>query len=187
MAKPYHHGDLRRALLDETIEQIRRGWTSKLSLRSIAARVGVSPAAAYHHFTDKDALLDATVNDIGEMLYISMAQSMKLAPERQKSLALGLSYIDFAMNEPQLFGDLMSRECIEARNIQDASLDIVKQALLADGILEGHDDKESELIVYSAWAIVHGFATLVLSKKLSVDEAREAFRAYWQSQVKATA
>ena len=182
MVKPYHHGDLRRALLDETLEQIRHGMTSKLSLRSIASAVGVTPAAAYHHFPDKDALLDCAVGEIGILLGQALGAAVQAAPAGQQSLAMGFAYIDFAVAEPALFSDLMSRECEQAHEVQESSLELVRAALVHDGVLVDQTPEESELAVFTAWAVVHGFASLVLTKRMSAAQAREAFRAHFTSQ-----
>ena len=60
-AKPYHHGDLRRALMDSADAILEREGPNALSLRAVAREAGVSPAAPYHHFKDKDELLSAIV------------------------------------------------------------------------------------------------------------------------------
>ena len=56
-AKPYHHGDLRQALMDSADAILEREGPNALSLRAVAREAGVSPAAPYHHFKDKDELL----------------------------------------------------------------------------------------------------------------------------------
>src|SRR3954471_21613353 len=57
--KPYHHGALEQALVDEAVRQVRERGTDQVSLRGIAQTIGVSPSAAYQHFPDKAALLHA--------------------------------------------------------------------------------------------------------------------------------
>src|ERR671928_1907731 len=57
--KPYHHGALEQALVDEAVRQIRERGTEQVSLRGLAQTIGVSPSAAYQHFPDKAALLYA--------------------------------------------------------------------------------------------------------------------------------
>ena len=56
---PYHHGDLRAACLRAAMELLEEGGTSALSLRAVARRAGVSPAAPYRHYADRDALISA--------------------------------------------------------------------------------------------------------------------------------
>src|SRR3984957_952165 len=63
-AKPYHHEDLRRALLDEALRTIQKQGVEHLTLRTVGARLGVSRSALYRHFADKQSLL-ATVGKEG--------------------------------------------------------------------------------------------------------------------------
>src|SRR5215475_6223629 len=58
-AKPYHHGDLRRALLDEALRTIQTHGVEQLKLRTVGERLGVSRSALYRHFADKQSLLAA--------------------------------------------------------------------------------------------------------------------------------
>src|SRR3982074_1431728 len=59
----YHHGDLRRALVDAALALIAEGELGTFSLREVARRAGVTPAAPYHHFKDKTALLAAVAEE----------------------------------------------------------------------------------------------------------------------------
>ena len=63
LRRPYHHGNLRRALLDEALVTIREEGVDGLTLREIGARVGVSRSALYRHFADKRALLTAVATE----------------------------------------------------------------------------------------------------------------------------
>ena len=67
-ARPYHHGDLRRALIDAARRLLESEGPSALSLRAVAREAGVSPAAPYHHFKDKGELLDAVAGEGWMML-----------------------------------------------------------------------------------------------------------------------
>src|SRR5215813_10430287 len=59
----YHHGDLRRALLDATLRLVEEHGPQGFTLRAAARAAGVSPGAPYHHFADKDALLAAVAEE----------------------------------------------------------------------------------------------------------------------------
>src|SRR5215218_5462232 len=71
-AKPYHHGDLQRALVDAAQTILEREGPAALSLRAVAREAGVSPAAPYHHFKDKDELIGAVAKRGFEMLADAM-------------------------------------------------------------------------------------------------------------------
>ena len=101
----YHHGDLRRALLDDALAVIREKGIGGLSLRAVAARAGVSHAAPYHHFKDKAALVDALAGEAGELLDERMAAALDATgPDpRQRLLALGMAYVAFAVEQPEYY------------------------------------------------------------------------------------
>ena len=71
-SRPYHHGDLRRALVDAARRLLEAEGPTALSLRAVAREAGVSPAAPYHHFKDKAELLDAVAHEGWEMLQLAM-------------------------------------------------------------------------------------------------------------------
>ena len=85
--RPYHHGDLRGALILEAISQVEAVGMEHLSLRSVAHEVGVSPSAAYHHFADKDALLTAVALEGVAQLNVSMASAMARYPRGEAASA----------------------------------------------------------------------------------------------------
>ena len=62
-SRPYHHGDLSRALIDAARKILETEGPSALSLRAVAREAGVSPAAPYHHFKDKGELLEAVAHE----------------------------------------------------------------------------------------------------------------------------
>jgi AcrR family transcriptional regulator len=174
----YHHGDLRKALLDEAFAVMRRGGADAVSLRAVAGAVGVSPSAAYHHFPDKDALLVA-VGDLCSELFdrrmISAAASVRGdsdAAAVKRFVALGRAYIDFAQEEPHLFRHLFGELCAGTSPIASGespafdallgALDVLAQrGLLRPGAREG-----LELV---AWSCVHGFAVLATAGLLPAE------------------
>src|SRR5277367_6148177 len=100
--KPYHHGDLRRALLRAAIVIIEREGPSALSLRAVAREAGVSPAAPYHHFKDKSDLLNA----IAEAGFEALGDAIKAAvtaDTENKMGTIGVAYVKFARENPALY------------------------------------------------------------------------------------
>lgn len=124
---PYHHGDLRAALVAEGLEIARREGPSALSLREVTRRAGVSPAAAYRHFRDRAALMSALGREIQELMATRMRARIdaqgdggvlpadvtrqsgpdEVAAQAQAALrrlrGVGLGYIEFAVDEPGWF------------------------------------------------------------------------------------
>src|SRR5262249_52270729 len=93
----YHHGDLRRALLDAALGMLAREGGTALTLREVARRAGVTHAAPYRHFTDKQALLAAVAEEGFRMLSSEMASSAREATDPRQALqAIGTSYVRFA-------------------------------------------------------------------------------------------
>ena len=98
IAKPYHHGDLRRALLDEALRTIETQSVEHLTLRTVGAKLGVSRSALYRHFADKQSLL-ATVGKEG---FRKLRQTLADAWEangrgRVGFEAMAKAYVQFAV------------------------------------------------------------------------------------------
>lgn len=112
-AKPaYHHGDLRRHVMDEAIAMMRTDGMEALSLRKLAERVGVSPTALYHHFSDKQALLCA-IGEEGITLFSDLLREgmegvagPDLEARFQRFVTL---YIRFALANPEIYELLFGR------------------------------------------------------------------------------
>ncbi|WP_245940841.1 TetR/AcrR family transcriptional regulator [Brevibacterium celere] len=103
----YHHGDLRRALIDEGLTITRAHGPRGLGLRAVTREVGVSANAAYRHFTDQQALLAAVAAEILEKMAAHMRELIADlppdSPQRSRLRAVGLGYIEFAVSEPGWF------------------------------------------------------------------------------------
>src|SRR3954451_3549792 len=97
---PYHHGDLRRALLDTALEAVAEQGPATISLRDVARRAGVSHAAPTHHFGDKAGLLTALAVEGFDQLAKALATS-RLASN--SFLELGVTYVRFAVTRRPLF------------------------------------------------------------------------------------
>src|SRR5437763_17148476 len=108
-AKPYHHGALEHALVDEAVRQVRERGTDQVSLRGIAQIIGVSPSAAYQHFPDKAALLqavcDAGIDELGQRMQaaVDAVSEEGDAGAVGRLQAVGRAYVEFAQQEPHLF------------------------------------------------------------------------------------
>src|SRR5712691_4818265 len=102
-ARPYHHGNLRPALVAEAVRVLAEGDAASLSLRELARRLGVSHAAPYRHFADKDALLAAIAQQGFELLAAEVEAAAAQHPdEPARQLAdTGWAYVRFALRQPQ--------------------------------------------------------------------------------------
>src|SRR5215510_5366173 len=100
-ARPYHHGDLRRALVDAARRLLEAEGPAAMSLRAVAREAGVSPAAPYHHFKDKSELMGAIANEGWSLLGDAMFAAHSAHPD--DPLALVTTYVKFARSRPALY------------------------------------------------------------------------------------
>jgi AcrR family transcriptional regulator len=172
-ARPYHHGDLRRALLAEAIATIRSEGVAGLTLREIGARVGVSRTALYRHFADKAALLEAVATEGFRSFREQLLAAWEAAGHGTAGLdAMGLAYIRFAVANPAhyrvMFGGFL--ELKEPHNELAIEAAGAIQALEgALGELQRDGRVRSEATVTMArfvWAVVHGVAMLAIDGQL---------------------
>ena len=163
--RPYHHGNLRRALLDEALATIRTEGVDGLTLREIGARVGVSRTALYRHFADKRALLAAVATEGFRTLRQQLVKAWEDGGRRREAFdAMGVVYVRFAVANPAhyrvMFGgfvDAKSSEpelATEAAGAFQALVDALA-SLQRDGIVRGDETGKMATFV---WAVVHGVA-----------------------------
>ncbi|MGD9896710.1 MAG: TetR/AcrR family transcriptional regulator [Candidatus Methylacidiphilaceae bacterium] len=172
--RPYHHGALRRALLDAALLFLRKRDPSGLTLRALSAQVGVSAAAPYRHFSNKEALLAA----VAEEGFRQMTQEMRVAEAkaagvRERLRILGLAYIRFAKAHPEHFRIMFGREAVVYERDPSAS-EAAKAAfsVLVDAVRDGQNagliqegDPRSQAL--AAWAMVHGLAALAVDGRIA--------------------
>jgi AcrR family transcriptional regulator len=161
----YHHGSLRDALIAAAQRILEDEGLAALSLRAVARRAGVSPAAPYHHFPDKQALLDAVAERGFDALTAAMTTRMekvKGAPARLD--ASGIGYVAFAIANPALCGLMFS--AVGQNASSGTTLDRARQrayAVLQDAVAAcSPDGQASAAECLRLWALVHGIAKLVL-------------------------
>lgn len=162
----YHHGDLRRALLEAAVAAITERGPTALSLREVARRVGVSHAAPIHHFGDKPGLMTA----VAEQGYRLLVQELRSAWENTGSfLEVGVAYVRFAVRRRAHF-EVMYRP--DLYRPEDPALVAAKRAaaaLLYGPVASvGSEDQgfDRRLAGLAAWSLVHGLATLWLNGNL---------------------
>jgi AcrR family transcriptional regulator len=164
--RPYHHGNLRRALLDGAIEVIGEAGPGAISLRDLARRVGVSHAAPAHHFADKRGLLTAVAAE-GYRLF---AAALRDEYERSGSFReLGVAYVRFAVEHRPYFDVMFRPDLYRTEDPELAEARKEASALLYThvGRLSGGDPGFDTLRAgVAAWSLVHGLATLYLNGAL---------------------
>ena len=165
----YHHGNLRLALLNASIEQIKMVGVEKLSLRNIARSIGVSQTAPYRHFKNKNELLvEVAIHSFNELFTTGSSIIDPTAPAIDNLKASGIAYIHYAMNNPEkyrlLFGNIIQNRN-EYPNLIEASEQSFQLLvnLVKSGIESGDYIDESPLLLANTlWTQVHGIASLIL-------------------------
>ena len=159
-SRPYHHGNLRPALISAAIGEIEESGPAAMSLRAVARRAGVTHAAATYHFGDRAGLLTAVAAEG----YRLLAEALRGAQEARGSfLEVGVAYVRFAVTHRAHF-EVMYRPELYHRD--DAELGRAREA--AATLLYGTGEITRERMAYgvAAWSIVHGLATLWLNGNL---------------------
>ncbi len=183
--RAYHHGDLRRALLDEALATVRDAGVEALTLRAIGARLGVSRTALYRHFADKEALVTAVATEGFRMLRERLAAAWEGGGRGQAgSRAMGVAYVRFALDNPSHYRVMFGR-FVEPRTREpalaaeaEAAFQVLVQSL-ADLQRDGHvRDDDVVVMARHVWAHVHGMAMLAIDVQLPEPGAVEALVQY---------
>src|SRR5207237_9381160 len=169
--RPYHHGNLRQALIDAALELIEERGVSALTLREVARRVGVTHAAPQRHFEDRAALLAAVAEQGFRGLRARVEQVLSAASARDPAArlnALGVAYVEFAVQNPAHFRVMFSAEMVDksrhpslqaaSRRIHDFLVQSIEEGQEQGFIVEG-DPLE---LAFAAWSLVHGCAVLLI-------------------------
>ncbi len=174
-ANSYHHGDLRRALIDTALAMVTEEGAWNFTLREVARRAGVSHAAPYNHFEDKSALL-AEVAALG---FQSLREALEAAAReqprsaRQALACVGAAYVRFGVEHPAhyrlMFGtELADKERYPAlQEASDAAFGVLTGVLergQASGQVRRDTVRDQAL---AAWSLVHGLTTLLIDQRAS--------------------
>jgi AcrR family transcriptional regulator len=171
----YHHGNLRRALVDAGLELIEREGTPALSLRAAARRVGVSTAAPYRHFHSREALLAAVAEEgfrlLGEEIRRAIAAHDNPARRLGES---GIAYVRFAAAQPSRFNVMFGADLADRTahpSLQAAAADASR--VLLDAIRDYQEagwmsSRDPGELALAAWSSMHGLASLITSGHVRV-------------------
>ena len=188
-SKPsYHHGDLRHALIQASLALIAEEGFAALTLREVARRAGVTHAAPYRHFADKEALLAAVAEEGFRTMAAQMRERMASEPSPAERLAAcGVAYVLFAIQHPAhfrvMFGPHFTRRVDHEVLAQEGGNAF---GLLVRSLTEGQQAGELRQgepmpLALMAWSLVHGLASLLVDGQLqhvvqSPEQAEELAR-----------
>ncbi|MBA2681746.1 MAG: TetR family transcriptional regulator [Ktedonobacteraceae bacterium] len=178
--RPYHHGDLRRALLDAAFQLVAERGVSDFTLREVARQAGVSHNAPYHHFADKAELVVALTIEGFQMLDQALRSAYEQTPGTplERTLAISGAYLRFAIEHPAAFRLMFrpelrqsshdAKECDAAvKNAADAAFQILLDGISASqraGLLR--TEQSVEMLALALGSTMHGLTVLFLDSIL---------------------
>lgn len=171
----YHHGDLRAALLEAAEAVLDEAGPDALTLREAARRAGVSHAAPAHHFGDLAGLLTELASVGFDRLAARMQAAASAAPEGRRLAAVGRAYIRFAKGSPGLFQLMFRARGLDYAkpHLRDASRAAFEELAGAMSAESGAPEPDAApgpafaAKLAGAWALVHGFAFLLIDGRLA--------------------
>ncbi|WP_175148311.1 TetR/AcrR family transcriptional regulator [Paraburkholderia ultramafica] len=165
--RKYHHGDLRRTLLEYGWEAVVEAGGKDISLRDVSRRAGVSPGASFHHFRNKDALLAAVAVEGFSRLTSTRQKRTRSVSDPLERLRIVLhAYVEFALKHPAIFF-LMFRYLSAGQNDDQEVLTAALASfhVLRSSIAEATGGTRSDAVLtvdaWAAWAAMHGAASLL--------------------------
>ncbi len=172
MRRPYHHGNLREALLEGAVRVIAEVGPAAFTLREVARRAGVSHNAPYRHFRDKDALLAAVAAQGFRELTQAMRDAGKLKSRALEKLKQsGLAYVAFAVRRPQHFTVMFDAPVCASKDPEYTQASEEAFNTLLNYIRNCQEEHQlpagntMERALY-AWSLVHGIAKLAVAGRL---------------------
>jgi len=169
----YHHGDLPRALVEASTRLIEEGHGSQLSLRAVALAAGVSVAAPYRHFENRESLLAATLAEGFRDLAACTEQARQLAPDPVEALiATGLAYVGFAAKRPHIYRLMFGPECHKTAHPDLMAAGQEALGVLHRAVADGRDMFGITLadvprVAVAGWTLTHGLASLYVDGLLA--------------------
>ncbi|MCA6111230.1 TetR/AcrR family transcriptional regulator [Bradyrhizobium cenepequi] len=169
ITKPYHHGDLRHALVDAALQLVDESGPNAVSVREAARRAGVSPGAPFRHFPSRDALMTALAEEAQRRFRAEIQAALDAAKADDplaRFRAFGLAYVRWAMKNPAHFEIISSRRFFDhdrsaGVSRDNAELIALTERTLAEAFAQGQlrvsDLKQVQI---AGRALVYGFARM---------------------------
>jgi AcrR family transcriptional regulator len=174
-AKPYHHGDLRRVLVEAALGLAADGGPEDISVREAARRAGVSPGAPFRHFASRDALMAAVAEEAQRRFHVEIAAALAEVPSDdplQQFRQLGRAYLRWALHNPAHFeiistGRYFDHDGAEALSADNAALIAMTGRMLAEAQASGRlRPVDLKTVQIAGRALVYGFARMAIDGHL---------------------
>jgi AcrR family transcriptional regulator len=169
VAKPYHHGDLRRVLIDAALRLAEEGGVDQVSVREAARRAGVSPGAPFRHFETRDALMTAVAEEAQRRFRVEIGTALAEAPGSDPLTSFrsfGLAYLRWAIRNPAHFeiistGRYFDHDGASGLSRDNAELIATTERLLNEALAQGQlAPSDLKTIRIAGRALVYGFARM---------------------------
>lgn len=178
MKEQYHHGDLRRSLIEKGLEIINQEGEEKLSLRKVAMECGVSNAAPYAHFKSKDEFIVAIQQHIMDSFTDSLEKTAEQYKDSDSLLPmLGKSYVMFFYKNPLYFDFLFSHKNIRIQlslSVSDENenppLNILKKTAVSIFKKANISEKSMQDKIIAMWALVQGLSSILTMPNVEYDD-----------------
>lgn len=178
-ARPYHHGDLRNAVIDAALSLLAEKGVEGVTLRQCAARAGVSHGAPGHHFGDLKGVLTAIAVVGFEKLVADMAASLRGQSSGMDRLsAMGAAYVGFALSHPAHFSLMFQKDRLRTDDPQLRRATAAAYGLLAQETAgwAGNGHPKLRRLRDGIWSTVHGYAALLITGQIPVPaDLRDGF------------
>jgi AcrR family transcriptional regulator len=170
-AKPYHHGDLRRVLVEAALRLAADGGPDDISVREAARRAGVSPGAPFRHFASRDALMTAVAEEAQRRFNTEIAAALVEAPADDPLLQfrqLGRAYLRWALRNPAHFEIISTGRYFDHEGAKALSADNGELITMTGRILEAAQAKgqlrpvDLKTALITGRALVYGFARMAI-------------------------
>lgn len=175
--RPYHHGNLRNALIKAGLELISTEGEENLSLRKVALKCGVSNAAPYAHFNSKDEFIAAIQQHIMDLFTSTLEQTIEMYADTPNLLSLlGTAYVKFFYQNPLYFDFLFSRKNIRINLSLDSGekelppLKILKQAAIQTFSKFDMPEPIMQNKIIAMWALAHGLSAIATMPNVEYDK-----------------
>lgn len=178
----YHHGNLKKALIEAGIQVLAEDGIKGFSLRKVARLAGVSHAAPYAHFADKQELIAAISTEGFRQLNEKMIEAVRLFPSDplRKLVELSWVYVSFATSYPAHFKIIFSGFVEEEWRYPELLGLIQSSLMILQGVVNECQEKKilgegsTEVTALTVWSLVHGMANLILDRQFP-DPLLESF------------
>jgi len=174
--KPYHHGDLRTSMIEKGIEMISENGVAALSLRKLAKACGVSEAAPYGHFANKDDLISEIERYVSNKLSTALKEAVKETGVTTEGLVeLGCAFVMFFVHNPQYFELIYNHLSIEAGGEHEYEpYDIIENFIQTLCEKMNHPPELHAFIFFAQFSFIQGLALSSLMIKNYDSAAKEA-------------